>query len=234
MNKTLLVVNLLSAQIAVAIEFYDSPIDYWKKEDVIAKDTNTKDPKIITEVVSTSVDEEFEWKEYLNPKNDKFYTGAKEIRLHVLKNPTKDNIARLKAWENASVEKYLNFSGNYSAIENKTTTLKKKYIEKNTPISLKNLDITLFYESTCPYCKSMIAQLDPYFRSGLKVQLVKVDDREEKIRTALPKRAIKEGEAILSGLSKNGKIAVPYMLITNRKTNKTSIYRGYQNIKELL
>lgn len=194
--KLIILLLLLGANIeASAFDYFKQDIDYWKEgtkteppskvEAKVAK----KEP-IKTEIQTVN-DKKFDWDKYSDPKNPEFfkegdYTPPAPF-MEVARNPSNENIQRwfslieVKNKIMANLQKRLGeFVSKVSIpLDSEELALVSQQQARLTSkqIDFKRFRFRLYFDSSCPHCKSMLNTLKDLQDMGYYVELRQVDDR---------------------------------------------------------
>ncbi len=180
----------------------------------------------------------FSWKEHLNPNNEEFYKEGNHRPpapfVEVAKNPTDKNISM---WL-----KYLEMKNKLaSRLQNRIS----EYVQKNNKVpievnlkevkkvNIKNagrFKIRMYFESTCPHCKRMMATLNQLQNEGYYVEALQLN-KGPLLRASYPLRlsSAKAGDA-----TKHKITSVPFTLIADLKNKVISKpITGFQSPEQI-
>lgn len=227
-----------------AFDYFGSKIDYWgeaKKKEVptIEEKTIQEDKRPVAESPPSS----FDWKKQLDPKNDEFFKEGDYVPpaafMELARNPTDQNITNWFKLMEKKNELSTRLSQRIQQYLSKTTKLvpeeRRVMTEAAKAFSVKEVDYTrfrfrMYFESSCPHCKSMMETMKELQDSGYYVEIRQID-QNQKVMHSLP---FPVEMATPQELKEKEITSWPVLFVGDLKKKVAYRLNGYRSTQEVL
>lgn len=227
---------------ALAFDYFNSEIDYWKKESPVVQKP-PQDHAVETEEKTEPVKPKFDWKKYMSPENKEFFKEGDytppEPFMELARNPTDEN---LKNWFSyielknkistrlqERMAQFLSKTQLKEPVVHREITEKVRALPSSHSLS-QNYRLRMYFDSECPHCKRMFGTLKALQEMGFYVEALQVDNKPIDVGFELP-----ISPASPDDLKKFSEERVPLTLIADiPKKALLPPVRGYRPASEIL
>ncbi len=236
------------------LSYFDSTINYWRSKSEQESPQPTKDAEVLTakdkykkiQSKSEKNDQrfEFQWQEYLDPKNPEFFREGDymppEPFMELVRNPTDANIRMWFSYMEKKNELSTRLAKRMEEFAKNNTVLLPKEAKENIqkiaddfPIStddFERLRFRMYFDSQCPHCHEMFETLNDLQDRGYFVEARQVDQGS----LAGIKSNVAIAQASPQELKKFNVTAVPLLLIGDLKAKKVYRQSGFMTPEQVL
>ncbi|MBI2603778.1 MAG: thioredoxin fold domain-containing protein [Deltaproteobacteria bacterium] len=193
MRLVTILIFLTIAQSILAFNYFDRKIDYWGSD-------RTTNPPLREKEPDKPNPPAFDWSKYSNPKSDEFfkegnYTPPKPL-MELARNPSDENIRnwfriietknKLMAALQERFTEYLQTNKTTLTEEQKTTVERKVESLEIGNHDVRRFRFRLYFDSSCPHCKNMIATMKELQELGYYVEVHQIDRRVPEYSVPFP------------------------------------------------
>lgn len=211
-------------------DYFGNEIDYWKERSATDPPPKSKSKT------------GFDWKKYQDPKNKEFFKEGDHVPpepfMELARDPSDENIKQWFAYIDKKnqlmaalqdrMQEYL--KANQSAKPEEKQVLKDQIANlAASKIDHKRFRFRMYFDSSCPHCKSMMKTMKEANDKGFYVEVKQIDSGRPSYE--IPFITLKaEGKEL-----KEKKIsATPTLFIADTKLKQIYRVNGYLNFKALL
>lgn len=227
-----------------AFDYFHSKIDYWgnpkKKETTAVVEEKVMEEK---KPIAESPPSSFDWKKQLDPKNDEFFKEGDHTPpaafMELARNPTDQNITNwFKLMEKKNelstrlsqrIQQYLSKTTKLAPQERQVMAEAAKNFEAKE-VDYKRFRFRMYFESSCPHCKSMMETMKELQDSGFYVEIRQID-QNPKVAMPLP---FPVELATPQELKEKEITSWPVLFIGDLQKKVTYRLNGYRSTQEVL
>lgn len=170
-----------------AFDYFSSEINYW--HDQTQSHPEKSEPGENKEIKAEEMERSFDWKKYMDPKNDSFFQEGDYKPpapfLELVRNPTDANIQnwftmvelknKLSTQLQARIAEYVEKNKPALSPEAQAELKEKANTTPFTSDDYKNYRFRMYFDSHCPHCKHMMSTLEELQKRGFYVELKQID-----------------------------------------------------------
>lgn len=205
-------------------EYFDGKIEYFSENQQakLSKPKSSQGEK----------QKKFEWKTYLDEKNDEFFKEGDYIPpapfLEAMRNPSRQNILLFEKWNEKKNFLLNRFNQKRAEVLGKNPLLTEEV--KNQDLSLiKEFNFVFYFDSMCSSCKGMFEVINNLVASDVFIEAVRLDESENQVLGL----SIPWSKATRNELKHLNITAVPMLMAYKKGSNDAYKIVGKKSVLEI-
>lgn len=157
-------------------EYFDGKIEYFSDK----QQANSIKPQSL----ESQKQKKFEWKTYLDERNDEFFKEGDYIPpapfLEAMRNPSRQNILLFEKWNEKKNFLLNRFNQKRAEVLGKSP-LPTEEVKTQDFSLIKEFNFVFYFDSMCSSCKGMFEVVNSLVASDVFIEAVRLDDSENQV-----------------------------------------------------